>query len=222
MLLRIPQLLTPQQVASLRQQIDAIQPEDGTKTGHPDLKRNLQLTGDTPGARPILNEIYKVLAGSPQLASFAIPCRFTITVNRYEPGMYYRFHSDAALMGNPGQAQPIRTDLSFTLVLSDPSEYDGGEFHVRTGYGEMVLKEPAGTAICYPSNMPHRVETITRGARVCAIGWIQSLIRSPEQRMILMQIGQLHHAVTGGDVTHQHEQSFAQVRENLIRMWAES
>ncbi|GAB5469056.1 MAG: Fe2+-dependent dioxygenase [Rhodospirillales bacterium] len=222
MLLRVPNLLQPDAVAALRQKIDAVQPEDGRRTGHPDLKRNLQLTGDTPAARPILNEIYRILTGCQQLTSFAIPRTFTITVNRYETGMFYAYHSDAALMGNPGQAQPIRTDLSFTLVLSDPSEYDGGEFHVRTGYGEMVLKEPAGTLICYPSNMPHRVETITRGARVSAIGWIQSLIRNPEQRMVLLQLGQLHHTVTGGDVTHAQEQSFSTLRENLMRMWAES
>lgn len=222
MLLRVPQLMQPHEVQALRQKIDAIPPEDGHQTGHPDLKRNLQLTGNNPAARPLLDEIYKRLTASPQLTAFAVPRTFTITINRYEPGMYYHFHSDAALMGNPGQPQPIRTDLSFTLVLSDPSEYDGGEFHVRTGYGEMTLKEPAGTLICYPSNMPHRVETITRGARVCAIGWVQSLIRSPDQRMVVMQLSQLHHATTGSDPKHPLDQQFSQLRENLMRMWAES
>ncbi|MEO1192326.1 MAG: Fe2+-dependent dioxygenase [Pseudomonadota bacterium] len=222
MLLRVPNLLSPQAVAELRQKIDAVPPEDGRRTGHPDLKRNLQLTGDTPAARPILNEIYRILTSCQQLTSFSIPRTFTITVNRYETGMFYSYHADAALMGNPGQAEPIRTDLSFTLTLSDPSEYDGGEFHLRTGYGEMVLKEPAGTLICYPSNMPHRVEPITRGARVSAIGWIQSLIRSPEQRSILMQLANVQHAVTRGDANHPQEQAFGQIRENLMRLWAES
>lgn len=222
MLLRIPNFMKPQEVAALRQRIDAVAPEDGTATGHPELKRNLQLTGNNPQARPLLDEIYRRLTGNAQLSSFALPRTFTITINRYEPGMYYHFHSDAALMGNPGSPQPIRTDLSFTVVLSDPSEYDGGEFHVRTGYGEMTFKEPAGTLMCYPSNMPHRVETITRGARVCAIGWIQSLIRSPEQRMIFMQLAQIHYATTANDPKHPQDQQFGQLRENLLRLWAEN
>ncbi len=222
MLLRIPNFMQPQEVASLRQRIDAIQPQDGSETGHPELKRNLQLTGNNPAARPLLDEVYRRLTANGQLNSFALPRTFTITINRYEEGMFYHFHSDAALMGNPGQPQPIRTDLSFTVVLSDPSEYDGGEFHVRTGYGEVTLKEPAGTLISYPSNMPHRVAPITRGARVSAIGWIQSLIRSPEQRMIFTQLSQLHHATTGGDPKHPNDQQFGQLRENLLRLWAES
>jgi len=222
MLLRIPQFMQPHEVAALRQKADTIPPEDGSATGHPDLKRNLQLTGNTPGARPLLDELHRRLTSNSQLVSFALPRTFTITINRYRPGMYYHFHSDAALMGNPGDPEPIRTDLSFTVVLSEPSEYEGGEFYLRTGYGEMVLKEPAGTLICYPSNMPHRVETISRGERVCAIGWIQSLIRDPEQRMILLQLGQLHRTVTNNDPKHQHDQSFVQIRNNLLRIWAES
>jgi PKHD-type hydroxylase len=222
MLLRVPNLLRPDQIAALRERIDSVPLQDGGRTGHRDLKRNLQLTGDMPGARPILDEIYRVLAGCQQLAAFALPRKFTIMVNRYEPGMYYQLHADAALMGNPGDPNPIRTDLSFTLVLSDPSEYDGGEFHLRTGYGETTLKEPAGTLISYPSNMPHRVEPISRGVRVCAVGWIQSLIRDLEQRKILMQIAQLHAQVTGGDVKHKYDQSFGQVRESLLRLWSEN
>ncbi len=214
-------MMQPQEVASLRQRIDAVTPEDGSQSGHPDLKRNLQLTGNNPAALPLLDEIYKHLTASQQLASFALPRTFTITINRNEPGMYHHFHSDAALMGNPGHPQPIRTDLSFTLVLSDPSEYDGGEFHIRTRYGEMTLKEPTGTLICCPSNMLHRVETITRGARVCAIGWIQSLIRSSDQHMIFMQLAQLHHATAGVDPKHPQDQQFGQLRENLLRLWAE-
>lgn len=222
MLLRIPQFMQPHEVAALRQKIDAVPPEDGSATGHPTLKRNLQLTGNTVAARPILDEIHRRLTTNQQLVSFALPRTVTISVNRYQPGMYYHFHSDAALMGGPEHPNPIRTDLSFTVVLCDPSEYEGGEFYVRTGYGEMVLKEPIGTLLCYPSNMPHRVETISRGERVCAIGWIQSLIRDPEQRAIMMQLGQLHRAVTGADPKHPHDQAFGQIRNNLLRLWAEN
>jgi len=222
MLLRVPNFLQADEVRALRQRIDSLPPEDGTVSGNPSLKQNRQLTGANPAVRPLLDEMHRRLLANQEFVSFALPLNFSVAFNRYEPGMFYHFHSDAALMGNPGQPQPIRTDLSFTLVLSDPSEYEGGEFHVRTGYGEMTLKEPAGTLVCYPSNMPHRVETITRGARVCAIGWIQSLIRSPDQRMVFMQLSQLHHATTGSDPKHPMDQQFSQLRENLMRMWAES
>jgi len=211
--------MKPDEVAALRRRLDAIQPEDGRLTGHPDLKRNEQFTGSNPQARPLLDEIQQRMARNPRLSSFAIPRSITITLNRYGPGMYYQFHADAALLG---EGAPIRADLSFSVFLSDPSEYDGGEFHVKTGFGEMVLKEPLGTLICYPPDMPHRVETITRGHRVCAIGWIQSFIRDPDRRKVLNHLGQLHHAVTGGDPKNPHDQSFGQIRNNLLRMWAET
>ncbi len=222
MLLRIPSFLQPGEVSALRQRIDAIQPEDGTISGNPDLKRNLQLTGANPAVRPLLEDLHRRLLGNQDFVSFAMPLTLTIAFNRYEPGMFYHFHSDAAIMGGVGSAQPIRTDLSFTLVLSDLGEYDGGAFHVRTSYGEVALREPAGTLFCYPSNMPHRVETITRGQRVSAIGWIQSLVRSTEKREIMQQLGQLHRAVTGNDPKHEHDQSFGQVRNNLLRLWGET
>ncbi|GAB5470912.1 MAG: Fe2+-dependent dioxygenase [Rhodospirillales bacterium] len=221
MLLRIPQFLSPQEVASLRQRIDGLPAEAGSATGNPQLKHNLQLNGNNPAIRPLIEELHRRLIGNQQLVSFALPKTLTITINRYEPGMYYHFHSDAAIMGGPGDPQPIRTDLSFTLALSEPEEYDGGEFHLRTGYGETVLKEAAGSLICYPSNMPHRVETITRGQRICAIGWIQSIVRGSDERAVMLQLWQLHGAVTGGDPAHQQDQAFGQLRNNLLRLWAE-
>ncbi len=222
MLLRVPNFLQADEVRALRQRIDSLPPEDGTVSGNPSLKQNRQLTGANPAVRPLLDEMHRRLLANQEFVSFALPLNFSVAFNRYEPGMFYHFHSDAAVMGGLGSTIPIRTDLSLTVFLSEPAEYEGGEFHVRTSYGELVIKEPAGTLICYPSNMPHRVETITRGQRVSLIGWIQSLVRSIEHRELMQQLGQLHRAVTGNDPKHEHDQAFGQVRNNLLRLWAET
>ncbi len=222
MLLRIPNFLQPNEVMALRQRVDSIQAEDGTISGNPALKQNLQLTGQNPAVRPLLDEMHQRLFANQEFVSFALPLNMSIAFNRYNPGMFYQFHSDAAVMGGVGAHPPLRTDLSITLSLTAPGDYEGGEFHIRTPYGEMMLKEEAGTLICYPSNMPHRVEAIRSGQRVSAIGWVQSLIRSPEQRAILQQLGHLHRGVTGSDPQNPHDQAFGQLRNNLLRMWSET
>ncbi|MEQ8652615.1 MAG: Fe2+-dependent dioxygenase [Kiloniellales bacterium] len=222
MLLRIPNFLQPGEVTALRQQIDAIQTEDGSVSGNPNLKQNRQLTGANPAVRPLLDEVQRRLFANQEFVSFALPLHMSVAFNRYDPGMFYQFHSDAAIMGSIGQQQPLRTDLSITISLSSEQEYEGGEFHIRTPYGEMTLKEAAGTLICYPSNMPHRVEAIRQGQRISAIGWVQSLLRSPEKREIVQQLGHLHRAVTANDPNHPQDQAFGQLRNNLLRMWSET
>ncbi len=222
MLLRIPNFLQPGEVATLRQRIEAIPTEDGSSSGNPNLKQNRQLTGANPVVRPLLDDLHRRLFANQEFVSFALPLNLSIAFNRYDPGMFYQFHSDAAIMGSVGAQQPLRTDLSVTLSLSSESEYEGGEFHIQTPYGEMMLKEAAGTLICYPSNMPHRVEAVRQGQRVSVIGWVQSLLRSPEKREIVQQLGRLHRSVTGSDPNHPQDQAFGQLRNNLLRMWAET
>src|SRR5690606_18221650 len=115
------------------------------------------LTGREPEVQQAMERMTRLLLADRRFTSFSHPRQLTMLFNRYEPGMFYKDHMDAALTGN-ARGQPLRTDLSFTVFLSDPEEYEGGEFVIRTGFGNLTVKEPAGNAICYPSNMLHRVE----------------------------------------------------------------
>lgn len=220
MLLKIPNVLSAAEVQDLLGMLQALPYEDGAATGHPKLKKNLQMLGKSPAAQQGVQVIARALFRNKLFTSFAFPRNVQIVFNRYEPGMFYKDHNDAALMGNMNN-QPIRTDLSFTVFLSDPASYEGGDFVMRTGFGELRVREPAGSAICYPSNMLHRVEPIVSGARWAAVGWIQSFVRNLDQRLVLFEMDQLRSRVTANDPDHAEEPVFGQIRETLLRQWVE-
>lgn len=222
MLLKIPDVMAPAQVAELRALLEKAPFQDGTLTGHPRLKKNLQLLGRAPEAQQALGLAMRALAGNRLFGSFAQPYNFQLVFNRYEPGMFYKDHMDAALMGGLKGGAPIRTDLSFTLFLTDPADYEGGDFVIRTGFGDLRVRGQLGHAICYPSNMLHRVEPVTRGARWAAVGWVQSVIRDLDQRLIVHELEQLRERVTGNSVDHPEDEAFSRLRENLVRKWSET
>ena len=127
---------------------------------------------------------------------------------------------DAALIGGMSR-QPLRSDVSFTLFLNAPEEYEGGELVVENPAAELRFKEAAGSAVVYPSNMLHHVEEVTRGQRLAAVGWIQSLVRDPGQRQLLYDLEQVRHDIVEALPDSAYQERLDRIKENLVRSWAE-
>lgn len=150
----------------------------------------------------------------------AFPRRaFPPMFSRYTPGMQYGEHVDNAILLTP---QQMRTDVAVTLFLSDPASYDGGELMINTGNEERAVKLPAGSLVAYPPYFLHRVAPVTRGVRLAAITWVESLVRSPEQRQLLAQMDR---AMGGIHVRHGESTELMALNNcyhTLMRMWAET
>jgi PKHD-type hydroxylase len=178
------------------------------------VKKNEQATGAKSQA--IIQKIEHALNQHPVFRAAAMPRNFVrLLLSRYKPGMSYGTHVDDALMDG------VRTDLSFTLFLSDPGFYQGGALIIEGNDGEQEYKLPAGSLILYPSTALHRVAEVTSGERLAAAGWVRSLIRDAGQREILFDldntIASLRTAQAGRPVLDR----LYKVRANLIRMWAQ-
>jgi PKHD-type hydroxylase len=189
MVLPIENVLSRDEVAQFRQRLDAAPWADGRITaGHQSaqVKRNRQLPEDCVEARELGAVILQRLTSSAAFVTAALPHRiFPPLFNRYEPGMDFGSHIDNAIRGG---ADRIRTDVSATLFLSGPDEYDGGELVVEDLYGTHAVKLPAGHLVLYPASSLHRVTPVTRGARIAAFFWVQSLVRDPSDRRLLLEI----------------------------------
>lgn len=181
-----------------------------------DQKRNLQAkqSGLVTG---LLRKVEQSVMSNDIINAAARPKNvIKMVLNRYGPGMFYGSHMDDALMN--GQ----RTDLSFTLFLSAPSDYDGGELVIDEAGGERHIKLEAGSLFLYPSSSLHRVEEVSRGTRIAVAGWIRSYIRDPFQREILFDLERAIHALRSGDVDNQGAlPSLLKTRSNLLRLWSE-
>lgn len=192
MMLHIPEVLTPEQVAEMRNRLDASNWVDGRETVGAQgakVKRNRQLPELSPLGRELGEAILKALVSNPLFASAAIPYRYVPPLfNRYEGGEHYGFHVDGSIRTIPGTNLSLRTDLSCTLFLCEPDEYDGGELVVSDTYGEHEVKLPAGDLILYPSSSLHKVEPVTRGVRVCSFFWIQSMVADDAKRTMLFEL----------------------------------
>ncbi len=192
MLLRVPEVLTPDQVREARQALDGAEWVDGRGTAGPQsarVKDNSQLPADSPVARQIGDVILGALQRSPLLMSAALPLRvFPPMFNRYAGGQTFGNHVDNAIRQVPGAPLRIRTDLSATLFFSEPPEYDGGELLIEDTYGVHSVKLPAGHMVLYPSTSLHRVTPVTRGASVASFFWIQSLVRDDGARTLLFDL----------------------------------
>src|SRR5690606_32022721 len=181
MLLQVPDVLTPQQVAQARQMLDAAPWADGRATAGPQsarAKMNLQLPEDSHEARELGALILGALQRNALFMSAALPLRiYPPMFNRYGGGHSFGNHVDNAIRLVPGTPHRIRTDVSATLFFANPDEYDGGELVVEDTYGVQGVKLPAGHMVLYPSTSLHRVTPVTRGARVASFFWLQSLVR---------------------------------------------
>jgi PKHD-type hydroxylase len=225
MLLQIPDLLSREQVAQARQLLDPADWVDGRVTaGHQSAraKQNLQLPEDHPVAQRLGELILTALQRNALFVSAALPLRvFPPLFNRYEGGGSFGNHVDNSIRQIAGTALRIRTDLSATLFLSDPQEYDGGELVIDDTYGVHSVKLAAGHLVLYPSTSLHRVTPVTRGARVASFFWIQSLVRDDWSRTLLFDMDSAIQRIAGEAPEHPSAVQLTGVYHNLLRRWAE-
>src|SRR5580698_472676 len=204
MLLPIPNLLTPEQLTQARQVLDQAEWVDGRVTAGPQsakAKDNVQIPEGHPAAKQLGELILTALGQNQLFLSAALPLRvFPPLFNRYSGGQSFGTHVDNAIRQVPGAPLRIRTDLSATLFFSEPEEYDGGELIVEDTYGSKSVKLPAGHMVLYPATSLHRVEPVTRGARVSSFFWIQSMIRQDSQRTLLFDLDQAIQRLAGSGV----------------------
>lgn len=226
MMLQIPGVLSKPQVADLRARIDAASWIDGAMTAGPQAalaKTNRQLDQRDPVAIEAGAAIVRALESNPLFVSAALPRTILPPMfNRYGGGMSFGDHIDNAVRRHPQTLAPIRTDLSATLFLTEPDDYDGGELTVEDTYGAHAAKLGAGDLILYPASSLHHVTPVTRGERISAFFWIQSLVREDARRALLFDmdvaIQSLGSRVGQGDAAIV---GMTGAYHNLLRMWAE-
>jgi PKHD-type hydroxylase len=225
MLISIPDVLSAEQVAEARRRLDAAEWVDGRVTaGHQGahVKHNRQLAANSEAGRALGETILRALSANPLFMSAALPLHVLApTFNRYESGEAFGNHVDGAMRFLPN-GQRMRTDLSCTLFLSGPEEYDGGELIVDDFFGSKRVKLPAGHMILYPSTSVHQVTPVTRGARVSSFFWLQSMIRDNAQRAMLFEMDMaLQRLSADAGATHPSVIQLTGMYHNLLRMWGE-
>lgn len=225
MLLQIPEVLNASQVVHFRKQLETAIWVDGNITsGHQSAqaKRNEQLPEDSPAARELGEAIVTALSGNQLFFSAALPKRiFPPLFNRYYEGMNFGSHVDGAIRGHAATGTRVRTDLSATLFLEEPGNYDGGELIVEDRFGVHQVKLPAGAMVLYPASSLHRVAPVTRGARLASFFWIQSMVRDDGQRTLLFDLDMAIVRLTRDHPGHPGLVELTGVYHNLLRMWAE-
>ena len=225
MLLHIPEILTAEQVAHCRQKLDQADWVDGRVTaGHQSAraKDNMQLPEDHPASRELGELILTALQNNPLFMAAALPLKvFPPLFNRYQGGQSFGTHVDNAVRQVSGTPHRVRTDLSATLFLAAPEEYDGGELSVEDTYGLHNVKLPAGHLILYPASSLHHVRPVTRGARVASFFWIQSMVRDDGQRTILFDLDMAIQRISGEVSDHPSVIQLTGVYHNLLRRWAD-
>ncbi len=226
MLICIPDVLSKDEVADFRRIMAAEAWEDGRSTAgaqSAEVKKNEQLPPDGAAARQLGERILRALTANTLFISAAVPLHiFPPLFNRYVPGQFFGEHVDNCIRGDRLTGLRIRTDLSVTLFLSEPEEYDGGELVVEDYYGSHRVKLPAGHVVLYPSTSLHLVTPITRGARVSSFFWLQSMIKDPLARRMTFDMDNAIQALV-----HRLGRNDPEVRKltgiyhNMVRYWAE-
>lgn len=207
------------EVRRLREDLQEVRWADGRTTAgwHArEVKGNEQADSIDPRLETNKTRIAERLVAHEVFALAVRPARIgPLLLSRYGPGMSYGRHVDDALMGGS------RSDVSFTLFLADPADYDGGELVIESTAGEQPWKLPAGSLVLYPSTMLHRVAAVTRGARRVAVGWAQSLIRDPARRELLFELDTARRAIFAKEGKSDTFDLISKACANLLRMWAE-
>lgn len=225
MLIQVPDVLTREEVTRFRQALDSTDWVDGKVTaGYQSarVKDNSQLSESNPVAQQLGNEILAALHRSPIFIAAALPLRiFPPLFNRYSGGQSFGNHVDNSIRRIASTGQQVRTDLSVTLFLSDPEEYDGGELVIEDTYGQQSIKFPAGHAVLYPSTSLHHVRPVTRGARVSSFFWLQSMIRNDGHRRLLLELDMVVQRLAEDVPEHPASVELTGIYHNLLREWAE-
>jgi PKHD-type hydroxylase len=216
---RIVQVLTDAEIAECRA-IAAEAPFVDGRISNPQslAKQNEQL--HEPAAHKKSSELLKqALTRSPEFIEFAFPVAMAAPMMaRYKPGMAYGAHADSAFIPLPGAT--LRSDISCTIFLNDPGDYDGGELRVRAGDADLTFKLKAGEAILYPSDTLHQVLPVTRGERLVAITFIQSRIQDPFQRNLLYELREVG-AREASKMDPENHARLQLIQQNLLRYWAD-
>ncbi|HEY0183050.1 MAG TPA: Fe2+-dependent dioxygenase [Rhodopila sp.] len=226
MLIEIPDVLTPAQTTEMREQLAAADWVDGRVTAGyqaAKVKHNAQLPETHELSRRLGDVVLEALGRTSLFISAALPLKvYPPMFNRYDSGQSFGTHVDTAIRSIPGTPHRVRTDLSATLFLTPPEEYDGGELVVEDAYGAHAVKLPAGHLVLYPAGSLHDVRPVTRGIRFGSFFWIQSMVRDDGARTILFDLDSGLQALAKDIPDHESLVGLTGVYHNLLRRWAET
>ena len=225
MIVRIASVLAAEELSAIRARLESGAWDDGRLTAgfqSAQVKANLQLPQSDPAAREASDAVLRALERSPLFVSAALPRHvFPPLFNRYGPGMSFGNHVDNAVRQIPGTAHRLRTDVSATLFLSAPEEYDGGELIVEDTFGTHAVKLAAGDLVVYPASSLHRVSPVTRGVRQAAFFWVQSMVRDDGARALLFDLDTSIRDLTATAADRDCVVRLTHCYHNLLRRWAE-
>ena len=225
MLLHIDNVLAPELAAGFRQALEAADWVDGRVTAgyqSAKAKHNLQLPEEHPLAHELGDRVLAAIQAHPLFMGAALPLKvFPPLFNRYDGGQSFGTHVDNAIRQVTGTPHRIRTDLSATLFLTNPEDYDGGELMIEDTYGTQSVKLPAGHMVLYPATSLHNVRPVTRGSRISSFFWIQSMIRDDGQRTLLFDLDMAIQRLATEAPDHPTGVQLTGIYHNLVRMWAE-
>jgi PKHD-type hydroxylase len=226
MLIRIPNVLTPAQVDAGRKMLEAADWADGKATAGPltkSSKNNMQVPSGHPIARRLGDMITEALHKNPLFLRAALPLKIVPpSFNRYAGGQSYGNHVDATVQHVWGSPDRVRTDLSATLFMTPPEEYDGGELSIHDELGERGVKLPAGDMLLYPATSVHHVSPVTRGVRLASFFWIQSMVRADADRTLLFELGTALQQFEQAVPEHPAVVALTGVYYNLFRRWTDT
>jgi len=225
MVIEIPELFSAEEVRELRSALEAADWTNGLATaGHraARVKENEQLPLDAPLARQLADRVLKRLGETPLFIAAALPQRvLQPRFSRYDGSGHYGNHIDNAIFPIGG-GEHLRSDVSSTLFLSDPDEYEGGELVIEDMFGTHTAKLPAGHLIVYPASSLHRVAPVTRGVRYVSFFWTQSFVPAPEQRRLLFDLDGAIQSLAGDHPDHGAVDTLTGVYHNLLRQWSQT
>lgn len=227
MLLVIDSVLSKAEVARFRERLDGAEWADGRKSAGSiaaTVKHNAQLEEDSSVAIALGEHILRTLGQNPIFVSAALPEKiYPPKFNRYAGGDHYGAHVDSAVMRIARAGVTLRADLSATLFLSEPEEYEGGVLTIEGAYGAQEIKLGAGDLVLYPASSLHQVSVVTAGARVAAFFWVQSMVADLSQRSLLYDLDQAIQGLRAREVTTASGDEILRltgVYNNLLRLWA--
>lgn len=224
MLLTIPQVLNAEELRVVSELISKAQFIDGKLSAGQEatrVKHNEELSAQDSLITPLNNLVMGKLVQHPLYLAAALPLKIAAPYYaRYTKGMQYGNHVDDPVMGPPGQR--YRSDLSITVYLNSPDSYDGGELVINTTFGEQAVKLNAGDAVMYPSSSTHRVNEVTRGERIVAVTWLQSMVRDPAQRELLYNLHQAREDLLNTQPGEATTELVSNSYVNLVRMWSDT
>jgi len=228
MVISIPDVLDSRQIAAVRDRLARAGDAwvDGRVTaGHQGahVKRNLQIDENSAIARELGDIVVGALERNPLFISAALPHRvYPPIFNRYEGGMHFGNHVDGAVRLVPGSGAKLRTDLSATLFLTDPADYDGGELLIEDTHGTHAAKLAAGHMIVYPAHSRHRITPVSRGMRIACFFWVQSLVREDARRRMLFDLDTAIQRLTATGADEAARVQLVGCYHNLLRMWVDT